>query len=373
MMLCFHDIRWNSWRWRPILEKWGHLRVFINPAILKTATFLSVNAKPISTVFFIRWPLEVGLVAYYAVTTRHSLNRKGVYIEFNKKGGGRDSQGFSFDDWIPHPSTDVAVLPLLSWLPLDDYDIEYIDVKKFARNKDNLYTVSYPDGFEYGEGGLLTSTTLKQKWAESSLLYGVGDEVFTVGLFEGHKGQNLAQPVARFGHIALNPGAGEKIFAEVEPGTKLEPIDALLVEMATWAGQSGSPVFLRVPGNIEPSRYSDLGRFSDEDNYLIGMIQGFYPGEQEVKIDGKLAKWSPLPMGIGIVIPARDIWETLMQDELKKQRDELKKHNEQNPTIRPSAASIKDEAAFTKESFENALKRVSRKISSPPDEEKTET
>jgi hypothetical protein len=56
-----HDKRWNSWRWKPILEKRGHLCVLINPDLLKTSAFIVASRGPIGTVFFVDVPLkEIG-------------------------------------------------------------------------------------------------------------------------------------------------------------------------------------------------------------------------------------------------------------------------------------------------------------------------
>lgn len=347
MIFGFQDVRWNSWRWRPLLDKWGSIKMLIDPRILKTATFLVVNDEPSSTVFLIRWLILTDVYAYYAVTTRHSLSNSVVSIRFNLKSGGTEDQAFLAADWIQHPSTDVAVLPLPPDLPLDSYDLSFVSPFDFARNKNHLVEMlaSHDD---VGPGTLM-------------LPYGTGDEIYSIGLFEGHTGENLAQPLARFGHIALKPAEGEKIFAEINRGD-LTPIDAFLVEMATWRGQSGSPVFLHVPLTLEEELTEE---FAEPKDYLIGMVQGFYPGIQDVQINGKDATLSPLQMGIGIVIPVRDIEEVLMQKQLEEQRKKLEKDKQQKPKLRPSAASIRKEADMTKESFEDVLKRVSRKTSEP--------
>jgi hypothetical protein len=356
MTFVFRDIRWDSWRWRPILEKWGHLKVFISPSILKTATFLCVNDEPDSTVFFVRWALGGGLYAYYAVTTRHSLKNSIVAIRFNLKAGGTDDKWFLSTEWITHPSTDVGVLPLE--FDLSAFDIQYIDIFNFADNKDYVLT---PDVVG---AGLPISPFIPWRGGLFGVPYGIGDEIFTIGLFEGHTGEQLTQPIARFGHIALNPAKGESVLASIEP-PDLTPVDAFLVEMAVWKGQSGSPVFLRNTDQEKDQLPSVIFPRESKPTCLIGMVQGFYPGEQDVQINGHDATLSPFQMGIGIVIPAKDIRYTLMHKDLEKQRKQLEDKKRKNPKIRPSAASIKSEAAITKESFEDVLKRVSRKTSEP--------
>jgi hypothetical protein len=353
MILDFRDIRLDSWRWRPLLEKWGHLRVLINPAILKTATFLIVNGEPNSTVFFVRCDAGRNVYFDYAVTTRHSSQHPLVAIRFNRRYGGTEDLYFTPSDWFTHPSTDVAVMPLE--IPLDAYDISFVDAREIADNREYI-NLPYSIRAQTGDGGGI-----------SGLPCGTGDEVFTIGLFGGHTGEKLAQPIARFGHIALNPAKGERIFAEIErPVTpddppELTPIDAFLVEIATWRGQSGSPVFIRPwpPTREERTKPTPL-----TSTYLIGMIQGFYPGEQDVKINGSDFTMGNLQMGIGIVIPAKDIMEVINRAYFERRAQAIKK-KEQNPRIRPSSAAIKKEKDITKESFEDMLKRVSQKTSEP--------
>ena len=327
--LAFRDPRRNSWRWRPVLKKWGNLRLFINPNILKTATFLIVNDEPVSTVFFIGGHESI----YYAVTTHHSVKHSRVSIRFNLKGVGTRDEPFEPDDWIPHGKTDIAILPLE--ISLKEFDIESVALYTLAENKDYIQNPAPP----FDPATFLITPNRGSVLVNNSnpfgLAYGTGDEVFTVGLFEGHHGQSLAQSVARFGHIAMKPATGEKIMAEIDPPpSDLVPIDAFLVEMAAWKGQSGSPVFIRT--RVEEQR---LGLPTNEADYLIGMVQGFYPGEQDVRIDGERATLSPLNMGIAIVIPAADIRELLMREDVRKARQRLIDERRQRPKIRPSAAS----------------------------------
>ncbi len=337
--LAFHDVRWNSWRWRPILERWGDIKVFANERILKTATFIAVNDEPISTVFFIRVKLgATAWFAHYAVTAYHGIKDRVVSILFNAKTGV-DPQHFVYDDWITDTANDIAITPIDNYLK-DDYDIEWIDLKRFAFDENNLNDPSTR------HAGMVTT------WDRS---YGTGSEIFSIGLFEGHTGTRLAQPVARFGHIAMQPAQGEKVFAEIETDT-WTPIDGYLVEMAAWRGQSGSPVFHHRSG-IE---------------YLVGMIQGLYPGEQDVEINDEPFRISGLGLGIGIVIPASEIAEVLMtNDKLKKDREDLLRRKVANPKIKPRAASRdagKDEP-LTRTSFNDMLKKASRKISEPESED----
>lgn len=359
-VLYFRDMRVNSWRWRPLIEKYGHLRMFIDPDYLKTATFLVEDGDPASTVFFIRVPLWNLRVPsgydYFAVTTKHSVEDIEVAIRFNLKRGGMHDEPTNPGDWILHPETDVAILPIE--FPLDEYDLMFIDTYEISAERD--YLISVVDDPRSGR-------TVNPP-DEKLLLhrYGVGDEVYSIGLFPG---RGITQPAARFGHISLSPAPGEKIIAYVGRHGEI-PIDAFLIEIATMKGQSGSPVFLRPWVREERDKPRPLWEY----NFLVGMIQGFYPVEHDARIQGRKFKLT-VDTGLGIVIPSQSIIEMLMEDSLVKRREEkLQKMREEKAAaqIKPESASRTTPSAqgFTQESFEEALRRASRKL---PDEGKEES
>ena len=350
-VLAFHDNRWNSWRWKPILERWGYLSVFINPLLFKTSAFLVARRGPVGTVFFVDVPLkELGSEghAFYAVTTRHTVADEDLSIRFNVKGGGINDELISRHDWIPHGSTDLAILPI-NHLHTWEYDIEFV------------LSILMPEQRDY-----LVSTVISPDQTKYLHAYGAGDEVFSIGLFAGHKGEKVAQPAARFGHIALVPEEGEKISAMIPPLDKKKsiPIDAFLVEMAAWPGQSGSPVFIRPWTEEKRSKERPISEL----NFLVGMIQGAYGTKQDVKINGKDSIIEPANMGLGIVVPSKDIRDLLMGDAMVKERKKLAEKERQNAEVKPMPLSIPrkrdKEREITRAGFEDALKRTSRKVKS---------
>lgn len=345
--------------------------MFINPDLLKTAAILVVNGKPDSTIFFARLPITYDTsdstswgYAYYGITTKHSVENKDVVIRFNLRGYDRNpldlsikrrgtkDEAISRTDWVLSRDTDLAILPID--FSLDDYDIEYIDHFDIAEGKNYLIGIDRGPDISY-----------------ISHLFGVGDEIFSVGLFEHVSTEHEAQSVVRFGHIAFQPADGEKILADVYPEPRdLIPIEGYLVEMTAWPGQSGSPVFLRPWPREERTEHAPVW----ERNFLIGMIQGFYPGEQEMKIDGRRAKVSPVNMNIGIVIPSRDIMDLLTRKDLMEDREKKLKEKQQNPKIRPARASrtTQEEETFTRSGFEDALRRASKKMPESKDSDTKE-
>jgi hypothetical protein len=279
--------------------------MFVNPDVIKTTSFLISDGERIGTVFFV----EVGLSndpenslfgsAFYAVTAKHCIHDP-LAIRFPLVSGGTENVETLSADWITHGETDVAVLPLR--FSLKRYDVKPLVLRKFASDRDHL--ARFPSA---------TEDTIP------TLQYGTGDEVFSPGLFRPDVGPEIVQPMVRFGHVALKPAVGEKVFAEIEPKDYV-PIDAFLVELSTWKGQSGSPIFMnpwepefRRPDAVELEPYS----------FLVGMIQGFYPAEENVEINDSPAKVSGLNTGIGIVIPAEYIRDVLMSERLKKDREAM--------------------------------------------------
>ena len=334
MVLAFRDRRWISWRWRPILEQWAALRVFINPDIFKTSAFLvsSTDGDLVSTVFFVRIPLNPYKYhegqSYYAVTTRHSLVRQPLSIRLNKRDGGIHEEPTDINDWISHShrDADIAVLPIDHFS--GDLDMTAVDAYEIVTNREYIFEHKKSvDVYEYRHR------------------YGTGDEVFSVGLFAGHPGEDRIYPAARFGHIALYPAEGEKVLAdtgEVDPVTRephYRPIDAFLVEISAMTGQSGSPVFLRPWVNQEDRRDT---RPIDEMNFLVGMIQGFYPMEVDARLQNRKLRLK-VDAGMAIVIPAELIYKMLMEDRFIKERErklEQVRQRQQDKRLKPSPASI---------------------------------
>lgn len=299
--------------------------MFINPDLLKTAAILVVNGAPDSTIFFARLPITYDLnnstswgYAHYGITTRHSVENLDVSIRFNLKGYYRNPLDLSVKrrgtkdepvnraDWIfvrdTDDYTDLAIVPIE--FPLNDYEMEFIQPYQIVEGKNYLM-----------------SAEISPNQRQMSHRYGVGDEVFSIGLFYHQSTEQEAQSVVRFGHIAFQPADGEKILAKVyRDRNDLVAIDSYLVEMVAWPGQSGSPVFLRPWPREERSVNTPLW----EMNFLVGMVQGFYPGEQDFTINGSPFTL-PLNMNIGIVIPSKDIMDLLTrEDVMQKGAQKLK-------------------------------------------------
>lgn len=220
---------------------------------------------------------------------------------------------------------------------------------------------------------------------------GVGDEVFITGLFGRKKGDNKNLPIVRAGTIAMMPEDGEPIRnVEIGRGSGIKgDMDAVLIEARSISGISGSPVFVRptvscelnlmTPDGAKPVRLSGIGGWI----FLLGLVHGHW----DIKPQDKNDVDPPRPMiedeqvntGIAIVVPAISITQVLFSEELRAMREEATKKHKEKESVPPTHDSLFDEEhqGLSKQGFNEALKKVSRKLSdeesSQPGEGKTET
>lgn len=151
----------------------------------------------------------------YAITAGHVVRGGNSVVRMNLRHESSGYQRteclpFTVDDWVLHPSHDLAVCPL-PW----DFEPKRFDLSVISPNL------------------LLT----EQQFREQDI--GPGDEVVYVGRFVGHAGKFENMPSVRFGNISMNPNEREP-FEDAPRGIKQV---AFLVEARSRSGYSGSPVF----------------------------------------------------------------------------------------------------------------------------------
>jgi hypothetical protein len=195
--------------------------------------------------------------------------------------------------------------------------------------------------------------------------FGLGDEVFTVGLFTAAPGTSRNLPIVRHGNLAMIP--------DEQIQTKLGYADAYLVEARSIGGLSGSPVWIRASmltvvkvGENKISPDGNAPALMVGPGKLLGLMHGHWDireselNKPKIIHDGQKG----VNLGIAIVVPASKILETLNQPEL----EEMRKQGDEMAAKRsiPSTDSVKpkkqDSQPFTKSAFEAALKKASRKI-----------
>ncbi len=163
---------------------------------------------------------------------------------------------------------------------------------------------------------------------------GIGDIVYVVGLFHLLSGKNINLPVVHTGHIALLPG-DEKIPVRNPGERKSHDVEAYLVEAHGLEGLSGAPVFARTSVPIMAQRRHEgpplqgghklefpvAGRLHSW-TMLLGLWQASWDEwpSRILSKEKKLSKDQKVPLGMGVVVPAYKIAETLNRTELMMAR-----------------------------------------------------
>lgn len=268
--------------------------------------------------------------------------------------GEPDVLPLGFEHWLPHPTgADLAV-------------------HYFGLVKNDIFLFRS-----------INSEMLLTKEKMRSLNVGPGDDVFMVGRFFLQEGKQRNTPSVRFGNISMMPW---------EPVQHPSGIDqeSFLVELRTISGYSGSPVFLHHPYTPPPPKliggagkmytrlYGTQGarhktRLSNA--YLLGVDWGHVAFKESVflKIERSgETEYDPTNFvadshsGQSGVVPAwvlHDFLHSKGLDEMRKQAEQSKKEKKKSHFVldvkRPK------ESAFTKSTFEEALKKASQKVSEP--------
>jgi hypothetical protein len=229
----------------------------------------------------------------YLVTARHNIEKAkqsgNLYVRANLKSGTAEMVAIE-DPWF-YPdleASDVAVLPVS---PPDEFDTATISSDLILTDDVSL---------RYG--------------------LGVGDEIFSVGLFAKHWGKTRNVPLVRSGIIAAMPGEPLQ-----DPTSGIE-YQAYLVEMRSIGGLSGSPVFayfgvdrILVEDHVQPYFTTSI--------YLLGLIRGHWPKTGEWLSDFETSEADTINTGIAIVTPIQDVIALIEGDEeLTRRRKELERH-----------------------------------------------
>jgi hypothetical protein len=205
---------------------------------------------------------------------------------------------------------------------------------------------------------LEVSTIMNSTFASDDVIkyynLGVGDEVNVVGLFTRFSGTTTHSPILRSGNIAMMP-------SEPIPTKDFGPMQAYLIEGRSIGGLSGSPVFARnTVYNISPDKRGEkITMYGAGNFHLLGLVHGHW--ELPLDYDFKATEQAEaVNMGISIVVPAKKILEVINHPELI----EMRKHfdaegKKQNLPVADS--ELDKPRVFTRDDFEAALKKASRK------------
>jgi hypothetical protein len=278
------------------------------------------------TAFIVGVKMDTNASLLHLVTAKHvaeAIEPAETVIAMNAKDGAPRFLRSADQKWFYHPtekdSVDVAVLPLGS-PNMHLYDITFVPEAIFATEK---------------------------RIAEYNI--GLGDEIVIVGLFTRFKGLTHIIPIVRTGNIAMMPR--DRI-----PVKGFGEMDAYLAEGRSIGGLSGSPVFVRNTVKMPVQNTKGVSQlYGLGDGHLLGLAHGHW----DLPVSFSAAEQSEaVNMGVSIVVPAKKILEVLYHPELAAMR---KEHYEKEKHSDSAAADSAFAKPFTKEDFEAALKKVSRK------------
>jgi hypothetical protein len=286
------------------------------------------------TGFLVGVPLEnKGWVQIYAVTNAHVIAPyPNPVIRFNTQDEDWDTLSTKHCEWVEYSAVDDLAV----------YSVDFVPEAKF------------------------TFIPIEEFVPQNNLL-GPGDEVFMVGRFVTHEGKQKNTPAVRFGNIAMLPG--EPIVSDT--GVAQE---SFLIECRSIPGYSGSPVFAWIdPAKPRPPLWlTPVHQNFKKDRHgpwLLGVdwchlntLEKVLEADQKTEADPK--RWVKSNTGMAGVIPAWRLLNLLNREELmaqRKQSDQEITDRKANSTVSLDSEVSRDQPIFTKEEFESALKKVSRK------------
>jgi hypothetical protein len=330
------DRLYGTPRW--YLERPRDWWMFFPEELQKPVVFIGEYAwddpRLAGTAFFASVEIE-GLKWIYLVTASHCVwdweqdkPRTDLFMRINVGGseGVMDARLPDGSKWFmhpdPYPKVDIAVRPMDGALADALADLGYRWI---------------PESMFFDERHLSDNPN-----------YGVGlaEEVVAVGLFTNHAGKMHNEPITRMGNIAMIPPD------PVQTNETLGPMEVYLIELRSIAGMSGSPVFV-------PHR-TLIGE-EQRPISLFGVLLGHYPAEI-ADMEGVAVN-----MGIGMVAPASKLREILFSPEVSATRAKRPKDEEEKRTDAVMDSARPAGTGFTKEQFEDALRKVTRKVT-PPEE-----
>jgi hypothetical protein len=297
---------------------------------MKTVAFLCVDEPsmgqankrvPKATGFFVRVPLEGSkvLTLDYVITARHCIEEArqygNIYIRGNRKIGGFIEFPTKVDDWYTSDDVDVAAIPLLhTALPPDTkpQDLDLVSIKIGA-------FIGGPPDYK---------STVSSSYGEMEIQPRIGHQIYFIGLFTEHYGEERNLPIARFGHISRMPD-----WIDIETLGTHSRIVAYLVEFHSWGGHSGSPVFFLYPSVVQDeitlkgiSRGILTGVHLRWTSGLMGLVSGHYDIKREAEKTGEYYGEVQFAMnsGIAIVTPAQAIKNLLVREDIVKERAEIR-------------------------------------------------
>jgi hypothetical protein len=243
----------------------------------------------LATAFLFSVPIDQHplLQCIYLVTAKHVIQ-------------GAKQHGYDLHIRINRRDGDAEFLPLREeWIYIDESGID-------------IAVYSLPFGEKGSQGKYdcesINSAMILSPMDNSVHAIGVGESVFTIGLFSEREGKRRNIPILRVGNIAAVP---DEELIDNDSGYKYH---AYLVDMISTSGLSGGPVFafceprisdaiVNIPDQMPTAIFSTFGRVVSQGAriYLLGMIRGHW-------------EMDSLNMGVAIVTPIGELMTLIFSD-----------------------------------------------------------
>lgn len=278
----------------------------INPDTMKSVVFIGVESErgftPLGTGFIMVFEFDPDFAFTFVVTAAHLIEnlsdaaRKNIVVRVNRQGGGA-----------------VPIQP----------DLARVFTHQQRANDIMLIAVRLDPAVHDVIAMSGNRAILEKQRADADADLMPGDTVSAIGLYTSHHGLEKNRPVLRTGTLAAL--ADEPLY------TKRGYAKAYLIELRTFAGLSGSPVYqmnqpVRIKGGQLEHRNEDMthgiplgvlvGYHCVEDKDDIISVPRF--GPQESGASGEEYSADERNTGFGVVIPIERTFEIFERDDVQE-------------------------------------------------------
>lgn len=281
--------------------------------------------SPRATAFLVAIRGEPFFVGY-VVTAGHVIEGaagRPIYLRLNTASGFDDIET-QRDDWFIYDRSDVAAIRV-KW---GTYDLYSLYPEQFIGAD---YSLRLPNANE------VLTADVSGSSGHPVFQVRTGDDVSIIGLFVQHYGHSKSLPIARTGSIARMPSEPVRYR---HPGGTYSEHPAYLVELHSWGGLSGSPVY--VHRRISQMQGNDIELIG-----FLGVISGHFSILQQAEATGDVFGEISVALnsGIAVVTPAGAVRELLWREDVLEDRehafDAARKKREESASHGPEPDSGK--------------------------------